>query len=142
MEYFPPFHFWQNRQEKSLLRYSRKKKRRSRLKKQEAKKKSKNWPFPKGFCPWFWSKNGIFSTFSILANRKEKSLAIFYKEKMPFQTIKTRSKKNRKISLFPKGLVHGFGQKMGFSPALYLVQNSRQKVSGNTPERKKALQII
>ena len=59
MGFVPRFHFWQNREEKSLCRYSRKKKRLSRLWKQEAKK-SKNWPFSKGVTPWFWSKNGIF----------------------------------------------------------------------------------
>ena len=26
-------------------------------------KKSKNWHFSKGVNPWFWSKNGHFSTF-------------------------------------------------------------------------------
>ena len=28
-------------------------------------KKSKNWDFPKGVNPWFWSKNGHFSIFLI-----------------------------------------------------------------------------
>ena len=27
-------------------------------------KKSKNWRFPKGINPWYWSKNGHFSDFS------------------------------------------------------------------------------
>ena len=52
MGFFPPFHLWQNRQENSLWRYSRKKKRFSRLKNKK-QKKSKNWPFPKGLIPGF-----------------------------------------------------------------------------------------
>ena len=30
-------------------------------------KQSKNWHFPKGDNPWFWSKNGHFSNFFFLA---------------------------------------------------------------------------
>ena len=29
--------------------------------------KLKNWDFFKGFSPWFWSKNGKFSIFFLLA---------------------------------------------------------------------------
>ena len=31
--------------------------------KNKQSKKSKNWQFPKGVNPWFWSKNGHFSKF-------------------------------------------------------------------------------
>ena len=31
-------------------------------------KKSKNWHFSKGVNPWFWSKNGHFSSFFFLGN--------------------------------------------------------------------------
>ena len=31
-------------------------------------KKSKNWRFSKGVKPWFWSKNGHFSSFYFLGN--------------------------------------------------------------------------
>ena len=37
---------------------------------------------------------------------------ILQKEKTPYQAIKTRSSKNRKIDIFPKGLTHGFGPNM------------------------------
>ena len=40
------------------------------------------------------------------------SFTIFYNEKTPFQAIKTKSSKSRKIDIFPKGLTHGFGLKM------------------------------
>ena len=40
------------------------------------------------------------------------SFTIFQNEKTPFQAIKTRSSKSRKIEIFPKNLVHGFGRKL------------------------------
>ena len=40
------------------------------------------------------------------------SLTIFYNEKTPFQAIKKRSSRSRKIDIFAKGLTHGFGPKM------------------------------
>ena len=36
-------------------------------------KKSKNWHFSKGVNPWFWSKNGHFSTFFLCNIRQEKT---------------------------------------------------------------------
>ena len=36
---------------------------------------------------------------------------IFLNETTPFLDIKSRSSKSRKIDIFPKGLVHGFGPK-------------------------------
>ena len=41
--------------------------------------------------------------------------------------MKTRSKRNRKIGFFPKGLVHGFGLKMGFFPPFYFRQIRQEK---------------
>ena len=45
---------------------------------------------------------------------------IFQKETTPFQAIKTRSSKTRKINSFPKGLTHGFGPKMAVFPTFFL----------------------
>ena len=39
---------------------------------------------------------------------------IFQSKKKPFQAIKTRSSRSRKIDIFPKGLNHGFGPKIAF----------------------------
>ena len=39
-------------------------------------KKSKNWHFSKGVNPWFWSKNGHFSNFFFLSNKRQKN--VFY----------------------------------------------------------------
>ena len=44
---------------------------------------------------------------------------IFQNEKTPFQAIKTRSSESRKIDIFPKGLVHGFGPKLAIFPPFF-----------------------
>ena len=63
--------------------------------------------------PWFWSKNGPFSNFFFQTIQpRKRSFTIFQNEKTPFQAIKTRSSKSRKIDIFPKGLTHAFGPKM------------------------------
>ena len=41
---------------------------------------------------------------------------VFYnilERKKPFSAIKTRFSKRRKMKIFPKGLIHGFGPKTG-----------------------------
>ena len=86
-------------------------------------KKSKNGHFSKGDNPWFWSKNGQFSNLSFQAIQARKmSFTIFQNKKTPFQAIKTRSSKSRKIDIFPKGLTHGFGPKMAIFPTFFLRQ--------------------
>ena len=59
---FPDFNFWVNRPEKCVLRYSKRKKRLSRLYKQEVGKLEK-LDFSKGVSRRFWSKIGNFSRF-------------------------------------------------------------------------------
>ena len=67
-------------------------------------KKSKKCDFSNGVNPCFWSKNGQCSNsfFSAIQARKM-SFMIFQNEKTPFQAIKSRSPKSRKIDIFPKG---------------------------------------
>ena len=64
------------------------------------------------------------------------SFTIFQNEKTLFYAIKTKSPKNRKIGIFPKGLTHGFGPKMAifpshlfrqFRPGKFLLRYSRTK---------------
>ena len=66
--------------------------------------------FLKGVNPWFWSKNGhFFQLFFFYAKQTRKMYSmIFQNEKTPFQAIKTRIYKSRKIDIF----THGFGPKM------------------------------
>ena len=44
---------------------------------------------------------------------------IFQNKKTPFQAIKTRSPKSRKIDIFPKRLTHGSGPKMAIFPTFF-----------------------
>ena len=76
--------------------------------------------FPKGLTHCFGAKMAIFPTFIFQEIKAKKtSFTIFYNEKTPFQAAKTRSSKTRKIDIFPKGLTHGFGQKMAIFPFLF-----------------------
>ena len=66
--------------------------------------KLKNCHFSKGVSPWFWSKIGHFSIFFLkVIQARKMCFTIFENEKSPFQAIKTRSSKSRKIAVFPRG---------------------------------------
>ena len=70
----------------------------------------KNWPF--------------FHLF-ILGNKGQEN--VFYnilERKNAFYAIKTTSPKSRKIDIFPKGLVHGFCQKLAIFPSFYFRQEN------------------
>ena len=54
---------------------------------------------------------------------------ILQNEKTPFYAIKTRSSKSRKIDIFPKGLTHGFGQKMAVFPTFLFQAIQARKMS-------------
>ena len=96
--------------------------------KKQKVKTVKNWDFSKGVSPWFWSKILKFSTFLFLAKLVSiMRLTIFQKGKKLFQTIKNTKLKKSKIGIFPKGLVHGFGQKFENSPCFYFWQNQLAK---------------
>ena len=84
--------------------------------------------FPKGLTHGFSSKMAIFLTsFFQTIKAKEMSFTIFQNEKTPFQVIKTRRSKSRKITIFPKGLSHGFGPKMPFfSTSLFQATQARK----------------
>ena len=93
-------------------------------------KRSKNCHYSKGVNPWFWSKNGNFSNFFFQAIQARKmSFMIFQNEKTPFQAIKTRSSKSRKIDIFPKGLTYGFGPKMAIFPNFFLKAIQARKMT-------------
>ena len=86
-------------------------------------KKSKNLHFSKPVNPWFWCKNCFFSNIFFKQHKTGKqSFTIFQNEKTPFQSIKSRSSKSLKIDIFPKGLTHGFGQKMAIFPTFFVMQ--------------------
>ena len=102
-------------------------------------KKSKSGHFAKGVNPWFWFKNGQFSNFFFYAIQAWKiSFRIFQNEKMPFQAIKARNSKSRKIDIFLKGLTHGFGQKMAFFINFFLGNIGQENVFYDILGRKNA----
>ena len=79
--------------------------------------------FLKGLTHGFGPKMAIFPTFFFQAIQATKmSFMIFQNDKTPFQAIKTRSPKSRKIDIFPKGLAHGFGRKMAIFPSFFFLQ--------------------
>ena len=69
-----------------------------------------------------------FFFFQVIQARKM-SLTIFQNEKSPFQAIKTRRTKSRKIDIFPKWLTHGFGLKMAIFRTFFLQAIQARKMS-------------
>ena len=67
-------------------------------------KKSKNWHFPKGVNPWFWSKNGLFSKSYFLGNIGQEN--VFYailERKNAFLGYKNRKFKKSQNWHFSEG---------------------------------------
>ena len=58
---------------------------------------------------------------------REKVFADVLDKKKPFKTIKTTVNEKRKIRIFPKGLVHRFGQKFEIFSTLIFMQNRPRK---------------
>ena len=105
--------------------------------------------FPNGLTHGFGPKMAIFPTFIFQQiYPKKMSFMIFQIEKMPFQTIKTRSLKTRKIDIFPKGLtgvkgVRGFGPKMAIFPTFIFQEIQARKMSFTIFQNEKTpLQVI
>ena len=95
--------------------------------------------FPKGLTHGFGRKMAIFPTFFFQAIQARKmSFTIFQNEKTPFQAIKTRSSKSRKMEIFPKGLTHGFSPKMAIFPIFFLGNLSQENVFYDILEQKNA----
>ena len=86
--------------------------------------------FPKRLTHGLGLKMPIFPNFVQVIQAGKMSFMIFQKEKTPFQAVKTRSSKNRKSDIFPKGLSHGFGSKMAiFFNFLFFQQIQVKKMS-------------
>ena len=100
-------------------------------------KKSKNCHFFKGISPWFWSKMAIFSTYFFQAIQPRKMcFMIFQNQKTTFYSIRKKNLKSRKIHIFPKGLVHRFGQKWLFLTYFFLGNICQENVFYDILERK------
>ena len=93
-------------------------------------KSGKSAIFPKGLVHGFGQKLAIFPNFFLKAIQHRKmSLTIFQNEKTLFQAIKTRSSKSGKIAILPKGLAHGFGQKLAIFPSFFFQAVQARKMS-------------
>ena len=118
-------------------------------------KKSKNRDFPQGLVHGFGQKVAIFLRFLFQVKQARKMcITIFQKEKTLLQSIRTlilgnigqenvfqdilerknasrdyirKGSRSRKIGIFPKGLVHCFGQKLAIFPCFYFRQNGPRK---------------
>ena len=64
---------------------------------------------------------------------------VFYNQKTAFYSIKKKSSKSRKIHIFPKGLVHCFGQKWPFFNLFVLGNIGQENVFYDIIERKNNL---
>ena len=86
--------------------------------------------FPQGLTHAFSPKMAIFPTFIFQEIQARKmSFTIFQNEKTPFQAIKTRSSKSRKIDIFSKGLTHGFSPKMAIFRTFFFQEIYARKMS-------------
>ena len=126
MELFP-FFLRQYRPGKCLLRYFRTIKTPFQAIKIRSSKCRKIDFYSDGVNPCFWSKKGHFSMvlvqkwpffhFLFRQYRPGKCLLRYSRTtKKPFQAIKTRSSKSRKMTFIPMGLTHGLCPKMAIFP--------------------------
>ena len=107
--------------------------------KTRSSKRRKHDIFPNWLTHCFGPKIAIFCTFFFQALQARKmSFMIFQNERTPFQAIKPRISKSQKIYVFPKGLSHGFGPKMGIFPIFFFRQYRPGNVFYDILERKKA----
>ena len=108
--------------------------------------------FPKGLTHGFGAKMAISPTVFFLAIWARKmSFMTFQNEKTPFQAIKTRTSKNRKVDNFKKELTHGVGPKMAifenfffrqYRPGKCLLSCSSTKTRLSRLKKKKKLQVF
>ena len=75
------FHFWQNREQKVFGDIIERKNAFLDYKNKKQKKKSKNWPFPKGLVHGFGQKMALFPPFLFWRNRAQKSLCRYSRKK-------------------------------------------------------------
>ena len=101
-------------------------------------KTSKNCHFSERVNPWFWSTKGHFFNFFFQAKQARKMcFTIFQNEKTPFQAIKTRRSKSRKIVIFLKGLSHCFWTKMAFLATSFYQAKQAWKMSFTITQNQK-----
>ena len=92
--------------------------------KTRSSKKSKNWHFSKGVNPWFWSKNGHFSTFFLLGNIRQKNFFyVILDRKNALLGYKKKKFKKSKNWHFSKRVNLWFSSKNGHYSNLFFLNN-------------------
>ena len=106
-------------------------------------KKPKNWIFPKGLTHSFGQNMVFFSMSFFLGNIGQEN--VFYnllERKNAFLAYKNNTFKKSKNWIFPKGLTHGFGQKMAIFPCLFFRQYRPGKCVLQSSRTKKRLSSL
>ena len=102
-------------------------------------KMSKNWHFSKEVKPWFCSKIGHFSIFFFLNNIGQENMFYDILERWNvFLGNKNKKYKKSKSLHFPKGLTHGFAQKLAIFPTFFLGSIPQENVFYDILEQKDA----
>ena len=104
-------------------------------------KKSKNWHFPKGVNPWFWSKNGHFSNLFFLRNRGQENVFFDIRERKNANVgYKNKKFKKSKNWYFSKAVNAWFWYKNGHFSNLFFLDNiSKENIFYDILERKNAI---
>ena len=117
------FYFSQYKPRKCVFWYSKIKKINSLGYKNKKVKSRKIHIFLKRLVHGFGGNFAIFATYFLRQYRPGKCVSRYYGTKKPtFKAIKSRSPISRKMDVFPKGLVHGFGLKLTISQPFYFRQ--------------------
>ena len=130
----PCFHFWQYSEGKCVLRYSSTKAPFQAMTTRNQKSRKIDI-FQNGLTHNFSPKMANFQILFQAIQATNLSSTIFYNETTAFQVIKKRNSKSRKIDIFPKGLTHGFGQKLAIFPSSFKEIQAR-KMSFTTFQNK------
>ena len=93
--------------------------------------------FPKGLTHGFCPKMAIFETFFFSFKGQENGFTIFQNEKTPFQAIKARSSRSRKIDIFSKRLTHGFCRKIAIFSFFFFYAIQARKISFTISQKEK-----
>ena len=94
--------------------------------------------FLKGLTHGFGPQKAIFLTSFFRQNRPGKCVLRYFRtKKTPFQAIKTRRSKSRKIVIFLKGLTHCFWTKMAFLATSFYQAKQAWKMSFTITQNQK-----
>ena len=98
--------------------------------KSRSSKSGKTDIFPKGLTHGFGPKWSYFQLFFFRQCRPGKCILRYSRtKKTPFQTIKTKTSKSRKLDIFPKRLTHAFSPKMAIFPTFFFQEIQARKNS-------------